>query len=165
MMRGGAADGAVERSSRSRAPGEHRADLLKIVSGLREQVLLGRIEAGCLLLQERRHTGERRRALELADVAQDRDVRLGSDVLCGSCLRPSSHSFLPRLVRSRVAQASVLAPGVEVRAPSSRERAGQDPGTYGGQSLVSVGQTERVPGRGEDPESGFQMSLVVEVEV
>ncbi len=44
---------------------------------LREQGVLHRIEAGCLLLQERRHTGEQRRALELADIAQDSDVRLG----------------------------------------------------------------------------------------
>src|ERR1039457_421764 len=59
------------------SPRKHRADPLEIVRGLRKQVPLGRIEPGCLLLQKRGHASEQWGALQVADVAQDRDVGLG----------------------------------------------------------------------------------------
>src|SRR5665213_728429 len=59
------------------SPRKHHADPLEIARGLRQQVPLGRVEPRCLLLQKRRHTGEQRGPLQVADVAQDRDIGLG----------------------------------------------------------------------------------------
>ena len=56
-------------SRHARVPCQHRADSLEIVRGLCQQVPLGRIEAGCLLLQERGHACEQRGAFQVADVA------------------------------------------------------------------------------------------------